>query len=125
MSTLTARHRLLREIEAVPSYDDGRLEIHPGKFLVYGDGRLLELSSRELALLVELRKYPGRTRTREELIEAVWGQPGRVSPRSVDVLILRLRDKLEAAVPDVQYIHTSHGTGYGFDPQSEAEWEAA
>ncbi len=123
MSTLTPRHRGLREIAEVPSYDDGRLEIYPEKFLAFGDGRLLELTRRELALLVELRKHPGRTRTREELVEAVWGHPEAVSSRSVDVVILRLRDKLEAAIPDISYIQTSHGTGYGFDPQSEAEWE--
>jgi DNA-binding response OmpR family regulator len=123
LSTLTPRHRGLREIAAVPSYDDGRLEIYPEKFLAYGDGRLLELTRRELALLVELRKHPGRTRTREELVEAVWGHRDAVSSRSVDVVILRLRDKLEAAVPDISYIQTSHGTGYGFDPQSEAEWD--
>jgi DNA-binding response OmpR family regulator len=117
------RREVLREIETVPDFDDGRLVIHPERLMAYGDGRVLVLTSRELALLVELRRHPGKTRTRAQLIEAVWGRPGEVSARAVDVLVLRLRDKLEEAIPDVTYIHTAHGIGYGFDPQFDAEWD--
>lgn len=125
MNTVLTKRQVLREIETVPDFDDGRLAIHPERLLAFGDGRMLELTSRELALLVELRRHPGKSRTREQLIEAVWGHPGQVSARAVDVLVLRLRDKLEAAIPDVAYIHTTHGVGYGFDPQSDVEWENA
>ncbi len=119
------KRRVLSEIKTVPDYDDGRLSIHPEKLIAYGDGRVLELTGREFALLVELRRFPGRTRPRGELIEAVWGRPDAVSSRAVDVLVLRLRDKLEDAIPDIAYIHTTHGIGYGFDPQSDAEWDVA
>jgi len=125
VSTVVTRRQVLREIETVPDFDDGRLTIHPERLMAYGDGRVLVLTSRELALLVELRRHPGKTRTREQLIEAVWGRPGAVSGRAVDVLVLRLRDKLEMAIPDVSYIHTSYGIGYGFDPQSDMEWEVS
>ncbi len=118
-----SRRRLLQEIAEVPDFDDGRLTIHPQRFLAYGDGRPLDLSVRELVLLVELRRYFGRTRTRGELVEAVWGEGEQVSSRAVDTLVARLREKLEKAVPGVAYIHTNHGIGYGFDPQSDAEWD--
>lgn len=122
MSRVAVGLPALHEIAAVPDWDDGRLEIHPERFLAYGDGRMLDLTGREFALLVELRKHSGRTRTRRQLIAAVWGHPGKVSTRAVDVHVKRLRDKLEMAIPDVTYIQTAHGIGYGFDPQVDAEW---
>jgi len=111
-----------REIEAIPDYDDGRLAIRPERFLVYAHGEMLELTVREFSLLVELRRHSGHTRTREQLIAAVWGPDEAVSNRAVDVHVKRLRDKLEAAIPDATYIQTTWGRGYGFDCQLAAEW---
>lgn len=123
MGTIAIAGPERREIEAVPDYNDGRLAIHPERFLVYAQGRMLELTVREFSLLVELRRHAGHTRTREQLIAAVWGPGEAVSNRAVDVHVKRLRDKLEAAIPDATYIQTTWGRGYGFDPQLADEWE--
>ncbi len=104
----------LEELQAVPDFDDGRLAIHPERLIAFADGRALQLSGREMTLLVELRRHAGRSRSREELIRAIWGPEKRAHPRSVDVLVARIRTKLESAIPGTSYIRTCHGRGYTF-----------
>lgn len=104
----------LEKLQAVPDFDDGRLTIHPERLIAYADGRALQLSGREMTLLVELRRHAGRSRSREELIKAIWGPEKQALPRSVDVLVARIRNKLESAIPGVSYIRTCHGRGYTF-----------
>ena len=76
------------------------------------DGRALKLSVREFGLLLALARAEGRILSREQLFLEVWGKPLSKGDRSVDVYIHKLRAKLEAARPDVQFIHTHVGFGY-------------
>jgi DNA-binding response OmpR family regulator len=92
----------------------GRLEIREHLALV--DGRALFLSRRELDLLTALAKRQGSVVTREELYATVWGGRLREDDRSVDVYVHKLRQKLAAAQPDVDFIHTHFGFGYRLDP---------
>ncbi len=95
----------------------GELEIHTDEGLVLASGRALTLSVREFELLVAMVRHVGAIVTREELYRSVWGSPLRAGDRSVDVYVSKLRGKLEAALPDRQFIHTHPRFGYRFQPQ--------
>jgi DNA-binding response OmpR family regulator len=95
----------------------GELEIRPDEGLVLATGRALTFSVREFELLVAMVRHIGAVVSREELYRSVWGGPLRAGDRSVDVYVSKLRGKLEAALPDRQFIHTHPGFGYRFQPQ--------
>ena len=95
----------------------GGLEVRPAEFVALAGDRPLELTRRELQLLVALMRRPNRIVSREELYLAVWRAPFRPSGRSVDVYVRKLRVKLERALPDSRFIHTHLGFGYRFAPE--------
>ena len=93
------------------------LEVRPDDYAVFADGRFLQLSPRELALLVALMRNFGRTIPRERLYELAWERTLREGDRSVDVFVRKLRVKLERALPQWRFIHTHFGLGYRFYPE--------
>jgi DNA-binding response OmpR family regulator len=90
----------------------GALQIRASDGLVTAAGRPITLSIREYELLLALARRSGRIIAREEVYRAAWGTEMRKGDRSVDVYVHKLRDKLEAALPDWRYIHTHLGFGY-------------
>jgi|SRR5579871_2641779 len=90
----------------------GPLEITPDEHLARVGGHTLTLSLRELRLLTELGRRADRIVSREELFELVWERSMRPGDRSVDVYVRKLRVKLEAVMPDWDFIHTHFGFGY-------------
>ena len=95
----------------------GSIEIHPDEFLALAGGRPLNLTARELDLLIALVLRQGRIVSREELYAAVWDEPYRKSDRSVDVYVGKLRQKLDQALPDTRFIHTHFGFGYRLEQE--------
>jgi DNA-binding response OmpR family regulator len=93
----------------------GQLEISPDG-LVTAAGVVLSLSRREHAILLHLAENHGRIVPREDIYRAVWGSELRDGDRSVDVYILKLRKKLEDALPRQKVIHTHVGFGYRLAP---------
>lgn len=81
-------------------------------------GRAVELSALEFKLLHLLASHPRRVFSREQLLDQVWGSDCFVTPRTVDVHIRRLREKIEVQPDSPQYIQTVRGVGYRFTPQS-------
>jgi DNA-binding response OmpR family regulator len=75
-------------------------------------GEDVQLSAREFDLLCFLALVPGRPRTREEILNVVWGWDFDGSPRTVDNFVLALRRKLETDPKHPRHILTAHGVGY-------------
>lgn len=83
--------------------------IDPLRRKVYKDGQLVELTARELDLLLFLWERRGAVISRSELLKQVWGFETPVDTNVVDVYIGYVRQKLD---PDKLYIRTVRGLGY-------------
>jgi len=117
---LVARVRaLLRrtrgEVKAPSLVRSGGLEIDPEKHLASFDGSPIKLTPNEFKLLHLLASSPGRTLTREQLLDDLHGAASSVD-RSVDSHIKNLRKKLEAASGQ-SMIETVYGIGYRFSEE--------
>ena len=79
-------------------------------------GRWLALTRLEFGLLRALLRAPGRIRSREALLDEVWGSDGEATDRTVDTHVKTLRAKLRAVRPELEPIATHRGMGYALDP---------
>jgi two-component system, OmpR family, alkaline phosphatase synthesis response regulator PhoP len=93
----------------------GRLSIDPSSYRVTRAGKPLTLSTLEFRLIYYLAARPNRVFTRDQLLDAVWGTDRFVTPRSVDVYIRRLREKIEADPENPVHLKTVRGAGYLFE----------
>jgi len=99
----------------------GAILIDPEAVRVVVRQQEIEMSATEFRLLEFLARHPGRVYSREQLLDAVWRETRFVTPRSVDVYIRRLREKIEADPESPAYLVTVRGSGYRFDvPRVEA-----
>ncbi len=92
----------------------GELEIDFERRAVSLRGDEAQLTYVEFEILAALASAPGRVFTREMLLEHVWGDSTYRDPRTVDVHIRHLREKLEADAKSPQYLFTVRGVGYRF-----------
>ncbi len=97
----------------------GRLTIDPSAHSVSVGGRRIELSALEFKLLHYLGSHPGMVFSRDQLLDRVWGDDRSVTPRSVDVYVRRVREKIEPQPQSPTYIQTVHGVGYRFATELE------
>ncbi|KRN28089.1 winged helix family two component transcriptional regulator [Lactobacillus selangorensis] len=72
----------------------------------------IQLTQREFKLLLEMFKDVGKTFTRDELLDAVWGTDFEGQPNIVDVYIRYLRNKIDHFDGEKKLIHTVRGVGY-------------
>ena len=93
----------------------GDLEIDSGAMLIKVAGTTIETTATEFRLLDYLARHPGRVFTRDQLLDAVWRDTAFVTPRSVDVYVRRLREKIERDPEDPRYLITVRGAGYRFE----------
>jgi phosphate regulon transcriptional regulator PhoB len=93
----------------------GKLVIDPSSYRVTRAGRPVTLSTLEFRLFYYLAARPNRVFTRDQLLDAVWGTERFVTPRSVDVYIRRLREKIEADPENPVHLKTVRGAGYLFE----------
>jgi two-component system phosphate regulon response regulator PhoB len=77
-------------------------------------GELVATTATEFRLLDYLARHPGRVFSRDQLLDAVWRETAFVTPRSVDVYVRRLREKIEKDPEQPQYLRTVRGAGYRF-----------
>jgi two-component system phosphate regulon response regulator PhoB len=86
---------------------------------VLRSGKHVHLGPTEFRLLKFLMERPGRVYSREQLLDAVWGQDIYVEPRTVDVHIRRLRKAINGPT-DPDLIRTVRSAGYALDEMSDA-----
>jgi len=94
-------------------FDD--VEIDANAMQVRVRGELMTTTATEFRLLEYLARHPGRVFSRDHLLDAVWGDARFVTPRSVDVYVRRIREKIETDVENPRYLVTVRGAGYRFE----------
>jgi DNA-binding response OmpR family regulator len=98
----------------------GALDLDRTSCRVKLHGNALSLTATEFRLLEFLMSRPGIVFSREQLLDAVWGHDRAVTDRTVDVYILRLRQKIEEDPAAPYFIRSVRGFGYSFN-ESAAE----
>jgi len=93
----------------------GDLEIDVASMTVRVQGRTVLTTVREFRLLEYLARHRGRVFTRDQLLDAVWKEGSFVTPRSIDVFVRRLREKIESDPRHPRYLKTLRGVGYRFE----------
>jgi DNA-binding response OmpR family regulator len=77
-------------------------------------GADVELTYVEFELLSALARSPGRVFTRDMLLAQIWGDSAYRDPRTIDVHVRHLREKIELDAKDPEYVFTVRGVGYRF-----------
>ena len=90
------------------------LRIDPGKRTVSRNGDVVPTTYVEFEILAALARSPGRVFTRDMLLSRVWGDSAYRDPRTIDVHIRHLREKLELEPKQPEYLFTVRGVGYHF-----------
>ncbi|WP_343206308.1 response regulator transcription factor [Azospirillum lipoferum] len=102
------------ELRAVVQFANWELDLTAQR-LRGQEGREVELTKAEFGLLAAFVKRPQRVLTRDQLLDLTRVDGAEVFDRSIDVLILRLRRKIEANPKEPRIIKTERGAGYVFD----------
>jgi DNA-binding response OmpR family regulator len=108
------RSRMAGEPPEEETIDHGDLKIDFGRRMVTLHGEEVRVTYVEFEILAALARSPGRVLSRETLLEHVWGDSEYRDPRTVDVHIRHLREKLEADPKDPEFLFTVRGVGYRF-----------
>jgi DNA-binding response OmpR family regulator len=108
------RSRMAGEPRSEETIDQGDLVIDFGRRMVTLRGEEVKVTYVEFEILGALARSPGRVLSRETLLEHVWGDSEYRDPRTVDVHIRHLREKLEKDPKDPEFLFTVRGVGYRF-----------
>ena len=99
--------------EAVLPFGDCKLDFVAHK--LFRHGKEVSLTTKEFRLLEFLARRPGRALTRDQILDAVWGNDIIVNDRSVDRCVTTLRAKIEVDPHDPTFIQTIRDIGYRFE----------
>lgn len=110
-AVLRRQARPLNKLEVIETHN---LRLDAATREVVVRGKDTTLSNLEFRLLHFLASHPRRIFTRDQLLDEVWGRDRFVTPRTVDVHIRRLREKIEAEPDKPEYVQTVRGAGYRF-----------
>ena len=97
------------------------VEIDANAMQLRVSGELVTTTATEFRLLDYLARHPGRVFSRDQLLDAVWGDARFVTPRSVDVYVRRIREKIEEDAEAPRYLKTMRGAGYRFEIPKAAQ----
>jgi DNA-binding response OmpR family regulator len=109
------RSRMIGTAPEEESIERGDLKIDFGRRVVTLRGEEVRLTYVEFEILGALARSPGRVLSRETLLEHVWGDSEYRDPRTVDVHIRHLREKLESEPKKPEFLFTVRGVGYRFN----------
>ena len=105
---------------AVTSFEEVVIDANAMQLQVRGE--ITTTTATEFRLLDYLARHPGRVFSRDRLLDAVWGDARFVTPRSVDVYVRRIREKIEIDPENPRYLKTVRGAGYRFEiPRADQE----
>jgi DNA-binding response OmpR family regulator len=90
------------------------VRIDPAKRTVEVRGEPVQLTYVEFEILRTLALHPGRVYTRRMLLEALWGDADYRDPRTIDVHVRHIREKIERESGEPELILTVRGVGYRF-----------
>jgi len=93
----------------------GEIEIDPSAMTLTVRGKTVPTTATEFRLLDYFARHLGRVFTRDHLLDSVWRDTSYVTPRSVDVYVRRIREKIEADPENPRYLKTVRGAGYRFE----------
>jgi DNA-binding response OmpR family regulator len=108
------RSRMGGETSEEEAIESGELTIDFGRRMVTLREEEIKVTYVEFEILGALARSPGRVLTRETLLEHVWGDSEYRDPRTVDVHIRHLREKLERDPKEPDFLFTVRGVGYRF-----------
>jgi DNA-binding response OmpR family regulator len=111
----------LRRSDMVQKNDDTErelsvreLRVDPTKRSVWVRGEAVATTFVEFEILSTMMRSPGRVYTRDMLLSSIWGDSAYRDPRTIDVHIRHLREKLEVDAKEPEYLFTVRGVGYRF-----------
>jgi DNA-binding response OmpR family regulator len=104
-------------LQASECYCFGNIVVNFTRMDVLKEGAYVTLTAYEFKLLKYFIDHAGHAVTREKLLNEVWGYQNYPTTRTVDNLVLKLRQKLEPDPASPVNFQTMHGVGYRFDPQ--------
>ncbi len=93
----------------------GNIEIDRGAMTVTVEGKAVTTTATEFRLLEYFARNIGRVFSRDQLLDSVWRDTSYVTPRSVDVYVRRIREKIERDPENPRYLKTVRGAGYRFE----------
>ncbi|HMD70792.1 MAG TPA: response regulator transcription factor [Bryobacteraceae bacterium] len=97
----------------------GEFELNVAAHKLFRNGVEVELTAKEFRLLAYFVSRRGCALTREDILNAVWGNSVVVTPRSIDRCVATLRAKIEPEPHSPSYIQTIRDIGYRFEGESE------
>jgi len=100
--------------ESILAFGNFKLDVAAHK--LFRDGTEITLTTKEFDLLKFFTARPGRALTRDQILDAVWGNEIIVNDRSVDRCVTTLRAKIEADPHHPAHIQTIRNIGYRFEP---------
>ena len=104
-----------RETAALAVFQFGDCKLDFAAHKLFRNGREVTLTTKEFRLLEFFAKRPGRALTRDQILDAVWGNEIIVNDRSVDRCVTTLRAKIELDPRHPRYIQTIRDIGYRFE----------
>ena len=126
---VTARIRaILRRTQIAPANTGSEASTQQNQLLSHNaeamqilcNGEHIDLTAHEYKILACFLRQPGRTFTREQLLENAWDDPGSAMDRTIDAHIKSLRAKLRNCTPELaEVIVTRRGLGYSYQPPSQ------
>jgi two-component system phosphate regulon response regulator PhoB len=90
----------------------GNLQLDLLALRVLVNGRIVPVTVLEFRLLEYMARTPGQVFTRDQLLDAVWGEECFVTPRTVDACVRRIRTKIEVGRGRPSLLKTIRGVGY-------------
>lgn len=110
-----ARRCCQNNVKVSEEFEIGGVKILPAELRAIRDGKVTDLSPRDIAILKLLSQNPGKALDRNSIFNSAWGEDYFPSSRTLDQHISQLRKRIEVDPRSPQIIKTVHGIGYRYD----------